>query len=113
MTIISILIAFALCYFIRDLGRLHRFEWLKATTGFCNEKCKGIPGWSGVTGFLFYFGVPLLIIGLLNSALVSAFGTLGAFLLAIAVLIYTFGPHDLDTDIDSIVHADDDEDERV
>jgi AmpE protein len=25
------------------------------------------------------------------------------------VLIYTFGPHDLDTDIDSIIHADDDQ----
>lgn len=109
MTIISILIAFALCYFIRDLGRLHRFEWLKSTTSFCNEKCKDVPGWSGVTGFLFYFGVPLLIIGLLNFVLVSTLGTLGAFLLAIAVLIYTFGPHDLDTDIASIIHADDDE----
>jgi len=109
MTIISILIAFALCYFIRDLGRLHRFEWLKPTTGFCNNKCKDIPGWSGITGFLFYFGVPLLIIGLLNFLLVTTLGTLGAFLLAIAVLIYTFGPHDLDTDIASIVHSDDDE----
>lgn len=109
MTIISILIAFALCYFIRDLGRLHRFEWLKPTTRFCNEKCRDIPGWSGVTGFLFYFGVPLLILGMLNLVLVTSLGTLGAFLLAIAVLIYTFGPHDLDTDIAAIIHADDDE----
>jgi AmpE protein len=109
MTIISILVAFALCYFIRDLGRLHRFEWLKTVTTQCNDKCKKIPGWSGVTGFLFYFGVPLLLIGLLNFLVVSALGTLGAFLLAIAVLIYTFGPHDLDTDIAAIVHSDDDE----
>jgi AmpE protein len=109
MTIISILIAFALCYFIRDLGRLHRFEWLKPATQFCNEKCRGIPGWSGVTGFLFYFGLPLLVLGMLNLVLVSTLGTLGAFLLAIAVLIYTFGPHDLDTDIAAIIHADDDE----
>ena len=65
MTIISILIAFALCYFVRDLGRLHRFEWLKPTTQWCNEKCKDLPGWSGVTGFLFYFGIPLLLIGIL------------------------------------------------
>ncbi len=109
MTIISLIIAFALCYFIRDLGKLHRFEWLKSVTRKCNEKCKDIPGWSGVTGFLFYFGVPLLIIGLFNLVLVSSMGTLGGVLLAIAVLIYTFGPHDLDTDIDSIIHADDDE----
>jgi AmpE protein len=112
MTIISLIIAFALCYFIRDLGKLHRFEWLKSATSQCNEKCKDIPGWSGVTGFLFYFGVPLLIIGLLNLILFESLGTLGSVLLAIAVLIYTFGPHDLDTDIDSIIHADDDEAQR-
>lgn len=109
MTIISILIAFALCHFIREIGNIRRFEWLKTATSHCNEKCKDIPGWSGVTGFLFYFGLPLLLIGLVNWLLVSTLGTLGAFLLAIAVLIYTFGPHDLDTDIDSIIHADDDD----
>jgi AmpE protein len=109
MTIISLIIAFALCHFIRDLGRLRRFEWVKTATSHCNEKCKDVWGWSSVTGFLFYFGVPLLIVGLLNLVLVSTLGTLGAVLLAIAVLIYTFGPHDLDTDIDSIIHADDDD----
>ncbi len=109
MTIISLIIAFALCHFLRDLGKLRRFQWLKTATSHCNEKCKDIPGWSGVTGFLFYFGVPLLIVGLVNLVLVSTLGTLGGVLLAIAVLIYTFGPHDLDTDIDSIIHADDDE----
>lgn len=108
MTIISILIAFSLCYFIRDLGRLHRFEWLKPTTGWCNKRCSRIPGWRGVTGFLFYFGIPLLLIGLVNAALVLALGNVGGFLLSLAVLIYTFGPHDLDTDIDSIVHSDSD-----
>ncbi len=111
MTIISLIIAFALCYFIRDLGKLRRFEWIKTATRHCNEKCKEIPGWSGVTGFLFYFGVPLLVIGLLNFILFNSLGTLGSVLLAIAVLIYTFGPHDLDADIESIIHADDDEEQ--
>lgn len=109
MTIIAILIAFALCYFIRELGRLHRFEWLKGFTTFCNERCRNVPGWSGVVGFLFFIVLPLLVIGLLQGLAVWLLGTLGAFLLAVAVLIYTFGPHDLDTDIDAIIHAEDDE----
>lgn len=109
MTIIAILTAFALCYFIRDLGRLHRFEWMKPVTAWCNEHCGALPGWSGITGFLFYFGLPLIAVGLLHQLLVGTLGDLGGFLLSIAVLIYTFGPHDLDTDIDAIVHSSDDE----
>ena len=109
MTIISILIAFGLCYLVPQLDRMRRFEWLKTATGRCNERCKELPGWSGVTGFLFYFGVPLLVVWAVNVLVISTLGTLGAFLLAILVLIYTFGPHDLDTDIRSIIHSDDDE----
>ncbi|KAA9130974.1 hypothetical protein F3N42_11530 [Marinihelvus fidelis] len=109
MTIIAILTAFALCYFIRELGRLHRFEWLKGFTAFCNQRLGDVPGWSGIAGFLFFFVLPLLAVGLVNALAVGLLGTLGAFLVAVAVLIYTFGPHDLDTDIDAIIHADDDE----
>jgi len=109
MTIISILIAFALCHFIRELGNIRRFEWLKPVTSRCNEACKEIPGWGGVTGFLFYFGLPLLVVGLVNRVMFGVLGDLGVFLVSLAVLIYTFGPHDLDTDIDAIIHAEDDE----
>lgn len=109
MTIIAILTAFALCYFVRELGRLHRFEWLKGVTGWCNARLAWLPGWSGITGFLFFSIVPLVAVGVLQSAAVGLLGGLGAFLVAVAVLVYTFGPHDLDTDIDAIVHARDDE----
>ena len=78
MTIISILIAFALCHFIRELGNLRRFEWLKHVTTACNDKCGNVPGWSGVTGFLFYFGVPLLLVALVNFVFYETLGDLGA-----------------------------------
>ena len=113
MTITSILIAFALCYFIRDLGRLHRFEWVKPFTRYCGERCSALPGWDGVSGFLFYFVAPLVLLGLVNFVMVSLLGVIGGFILSLVVLIYTFGPHDLDTDIDAIIHADDDEKQQV
>jgi AmpE protein len=109
MTIIAILIAFALCYFIRDLGRLHRFEWVKPTTDWCNQRCASVPGWNGFLGFLFYFAAPLLFLALAHFILFSLLGVLGSLLLDLAVLIYTFGPHDLDTDIEAIIHADNDD----
>lgn len=109
MTIVAILLAFALCYFIRELGRLHRFEWIKTLTAWCNERFSHLPGWSGVLGFVAYIVVPLFIVGLVNGLVTGLFGVLGGFVLSVAVLIYTFGPHDLDTDIDAIIHAKNDE----
>jgi AmpE protein len=53
--------------------------------------------------------VPLFVVGLANGLMTGLFGVLGGFVLSVAVLIYTFGPHDLDTDIDAIIHAKDDE----
>lgn len=109
MTIIAILLAFGLCYFIRDLGRLHRFEWLGPFVQRCQKLFGFLPAWSGATGFLVLTALPLLLVGLLDTAAAGLLGTLGSFLLAVVVLIYTFGPHDLDTDIDAIIHAEDDE----
>jgi AmpE protein len=112
MTIISILIAFSLCHFVRELRRLRRFEWVTSFTKHCNDKLKSLPGWSGPTGFLFILGVPLLAAYLLNSLLYSSLGHIGEFLLAIAMLIYTFGPRDLDVDVRKVIRAENDEEQQ-
>ena len=112
MTIISILIAFVLCHFVRELRHLRRFEWVSWFTGFCNDKLNMLPGWSGPTGFLVFIGLPLLATYFISYALSSVLGHLGEFVLAIAVLIYTFGPRDLDIDVRRIFTADDDETQK-
>ena len=112
MTIISILIAFTLCHFVRELRHLRRLEWVSSFTNFCNEKFNKLPGWSGPTGFLFIIGLPLLAAWFLNYLLSSGLGHLGEFILAIAVLVYTFGPRDLDIDVRKVITADDDEQQK-
>jgi AmpE protein len=109
MTIISILIAFALCHFVRDLRHLRRFEWVTWYTGQCDDKLSKLPGWSGPTGFLVLVALPLIAVYFLNQLLYELLGHLGEFLLAITVLIYTFGPRDLDIDVRKVIHAEDDE----
>ena len=111
MTIISILIAFSLCHFVRELQHLRRFEWVTSFTRHCNDMFKKVPGWSGPTGFLVILGLPLLVAYLVNCLLFSAFGTIGEFLLAIAMLIYTFGPRDLDIDVRKVIRAKDDDEQ--
>jgi len=112
MTIISILIAFMLCHFVRELRHLRRLEWISSFTDFCNDKFKKLPGWSGPTGFLFIIGLPLLAAYFINYLLSSVLGNLGEFLFAITVLIYTFGPRDLDIDVRRVIRADDDEQQK-
>ena len=107
MTIISILIAFTLCHFIRELRRLRRFEWMSFFTQHCNSMLNKLPGWSGPTGFFVILGLPLLAAYLVNSLLSSALGQIGEFLFAIVMLIYTFGPRDLDIDVRKVIHAQD------
>jgi len=112
MTIISILIAFALCHFVRELRRLRRFEWVTSFTKHCNDMLKNVPGWSGATGFLVILGLPLIVAYLTNFLLYSALGDIGEFLLAVAMLIYTFGPRDLDVDVREVFRAGDEEEQQ-
>jgi AmpE protein len=63
-------------------------------------------------GFLLITGGPLLLLLLINQVLYSTLGTAGAFLLATAILIYTFGPSDLDTEVAGIIEAEDEESRR-
>jgi AmpE protein len=108
MTIISILIAFTLCHLVRNLRRLRRFEWVTPFTRQCNNWLDFLPGWSGPTGFFILLGLPLLVIYIVNYILFGIFGQLGSFVFSIAILIYTFGPRDLDVDVRSVILADDD-----
>lgn len=112
MTIISILIAFTLCHFVRELRQLRRFEWFESFTKFGNDKLGKLPGWNGITGFLILLGLPLLAAYLINSLMFSTLGHIGEFLLAIVMLVYTFGPRDLDIDVRKVIHADDQEEQK-
>jgi AmpE protein len=108
MTIIAILLAFALCHFIRALGRCRQNQWLENWIGFANDAFGRLPGWSEFWGFLIIIIVPVSLLLLLDRAMLNMLGTTGSFLLALVVLVYSFGPRDLDTDVAAIVEAEDD-----
>jgi AmpE protein len=112
MTIIAILLAFGLCHLVRELGRLRSSQWLTTWVEFANDAFGKLPGWSDFLGVVVIAGVPLIVLLLLNGLLVSALGATGAFLLALAVLIYTFGPRDLDTQVAEILEMPDEAQRR-
>jgi len=109
MTIIAILLAFALCHFIRELDQFRKHRWLAAWVDFSADTFGRLPGWSDLLGFLVIPAIPLIVLLLINQVFVEALGTTGAFLVAIVVLVYTFGPKDLDTEVAAIIDAQEEE----
>ncbi|MDX1556462.1 MAG: cobalamin biosynthesis protein, partial [Xanthomonadales bacterium] len=112
MTIISILIAFALCHFVREVAQVRRQNWLESWVGVANRAFSDTAGWSGFGGFLVIIIVPLVVLVLVYLLLDRALGPAGAFLLALAVLVYTFGPRDLDNDVATVVRAEEEEERQ-
>ena len=74
MTIIAILLAIALCHFIRELGKCRKNQWLKSWINFSNDAFSRLPGWQGILGFLLITGVPLLLLLLINQVLFTVLG---------------------------------------
>jgi AmpE protein len=105
MTITAILLAFSLCHFIRELGQVRQHQWLGGWIQQADGIFSRLPGWSELTGFVIILFVPLLALGLINQLVYTGFGNLGIFLLAIAVLVYTFGARDLDTQVADIIRS--------
>ena len=103
MTILSILFSFALCHFIRELGQVRQHQWLGKWIEVADHAGAGLPRWSDVTGYFAILFLPLVVLGLANQLVLAAFGPLGVFLFAVAVLVYTFGPRDLDTQVAGII----------
>jgi len=113
MTIIAILLAFALCHFIRELSQVRKQQWLADWIGITDRLFSKLPAWNDLTGFVVIVFLPLLALGLVNQFIFAAFGYLGISLLAIAVLVYTFGPRDIDTQVADIIRAPDQDSQQV
>jgi AmpE protein len=113
MTIIAILFAFALCHFVRELSQVRKHQWLDGWIARAGDLFGKLPGWPELLGFLIILFLPLLGLGLVNQLVYNTFGNVGVFLLAIAVLVYTFGPRDLDTQVAGIISCDEEDAQKV
>jgi len=62
MTIIAILLAFALCHFVRELGRFRHNKWLGSWINFANDAFGKFPGWQDILGFFILIALPALLL---------------------------------------------------
>ncbi len=107
MTIIAILLAFALCHFVRELGQLRKHQWLGRWIQTADEVFGRLPAWDSFTGYAIILFIPLIALAMLNQLFIGLFGHIGVFLMGIAVLVYCFGQRDLDTQVADIIQSSD------
>ncbi len=105
MTIIAILLAFALCHFVRELGQFRKHEWLGRWIHKADDIFGKLPAWNEFTGYAIILFIPLIALALLNQLFMGLFGNIGVFMLGVAVLVYCFGRRDLDTQVADIIQS--------
>jgi AmpE protein len=107
LTLIAVVLSLVLGHVLPALPTLRRYDWFVAWLQGLSRVFAGQGAWQGRFGLLLAVGVPVAIVGVVQWALDERAYGLPGFLFALLVLIYTWGPRDLDLDVDAVIDAPD------
>ena len=107
ITLIAVVIALVVGHTMPSLVALRRYDWFIRWLEWLAAQFGDNASWRGGAGLVFAVGPPLLFVALVQLALRHGFYGLFAFLFALAVLFYAWGPRDLDHDVDAVADAGD------
>jgi AmpE protein len=113
LTLIAVVLALVLGHVAPGLIGLRRYHWFIVWLQSLARAFGGQTAWQGRFGLLLGVGVPVLAVAAMQLLIGGHFYGLPLFLFALAVLIYTWGPRDLDLDVDAVVEARDPEARRA
>lgn len=104
-TLIAVVLALFLGHAVTALTRLRRYEWFEHWLRFGLRHLGA--AFTSPFSILISLGLPLLLVAAIQSQLDAHFYGLPAFLFAVVVFFYCWGPRDLDRDVDAIAEASD------
>ena len=107
LTLIAVVLSLVLGHVLPVLPMLRRYDWFVAWLQALARVFAGQGAWQGRFGLLLAVGVPVALVGLVQWLLDDRAYGLPGFLFALLVLIYTWGPRDLDLDVDAVIDAPD------
>lgn len=102
-TLIAVLLALLLGHVAKPLARLRRHEWFDAWLDLL--RARAARPMASSWGILLTLAPPLLLLHVLQCLLSPWLYGIPGFLFALAVLIYCWGPRDLDLDVEAIIEA--------
>ena len=105
LTLIAVVLALVLGHVAPGLIGLRRYGWFIGWLQWLGRLFAGQSAWQGRFGLLLGVGLPVLLVAVVQLALDDHWYGLPLFCFALVVLIYTWGPRDLDLDVDAVIEA--------
>jgi len=112
LTLIAVVLALVLGHVAPGLVGLRRYGWFIAWLHWLGRVFGGQSVWQGRFGLLIGVGVPVALVGVGQFFLDDQAYGLPAFGYALLALLYTWGPRDLDLDVNLVIAATDPESRR-
>ncbi len=107
-TLVAVIVALALGHVVPEhVGALRRFDWFDGLLRWLDRHVSGQSLWRGSYGIVLALLPPLLLVGLLQWLLAGWAYGLPSLLFGVLVLAWTWGPRDLDRDVEAVIDADD------
>lgn len=110
-TLIAVVVALVLGHAVQPVVALRRYDWYVGWLQWLGERF-GVgnappPREGDALIVLLALAPPLLLVALIQFGLHDAAWGLPAFVFAVVVLVYTWGPRDLDLDVEAVLEATD------
>ena len=102
--LIAVVIALLLGHLVPALPGVRRYDWFIGWLHWLGANTGG-GEWPNRVGLLVAVGLPLAVIGLAQFLIDDLFYGLPAFLFALLAVLYTWGPRDLDLDVEAVIEA--------
>jgi AmpE protein len=113
-TLLAVVVALALGHLAHSLAlAVRQYGWYASWLRWLDHRFPEEGFWRGPYGIALALLPPLLAVGLFQAALDGPVFGLPGLLFGVAVLFYTWGPRDLDHDVEAIVEAPDVEQRRA
>jgi AmpE protein len=100
-TVMAVVAALVIGHAMPQISQWRHFGWFERWLDFLQQQIFIKPAWQGYAGLLLSIGLPAVLLALTVGWLDGFF----AFLVALAAVLYTWGPRDLDLDVNAVIHA--------
>src|SRR5690606_5694810 len=102
--LVAVVVALLLGHLLPALPTLRRYDWFIGWLHWLGANTGG-GEWPNRVGLLVAVGLPLLLVGAIQFGLHDRFYGLPGFGFALLAVLYTWGPRDLDLDVEAVIEA--------